>query len=99
MSLEPMGERVLVKILSKEETTKSGIVLAATAELDPTERAEVISIGGGKRGYDGKFIPINLAVGDIVVYVKNTGIEINSEGEKLLLIQEEAVLAKVTEEQ
>ena len=92
-NLQPMADRVLVKPIEKEEKTKSGIYLPDTAKEKPQE-GEVLAVGPGKVSDDGKRIPMDLKVGDRVIYAKYGGTEIKVEGEDLMILRESDILAK-----
>ena len=94
MKLQPLADRVVVKALAHEEKTKSGIVLPDTAKEKPQE-GEVLAIGTGKLGDDGKRIAMEVAVGDRVVYSKYGGTEIKIDGIEYLILKESDILAIV----
>ncbi len=89
--LKPLGDRVLVKPMPKEEMTKGGIVLPDTAKEKPQE-GEVIAVGPGKYE-DGKRVPLDVKVGDIVIYAKYGGTEIKIDGVDYLILRENDILA------
>jgi chaperonin GroES len=91
--LQPLADRVLVKPTEKEEKTKSGIYLPDTAKEKPQE-GEVMAIGPGKMTEDGKRIPMDLKVGDRVIYAKYGGTEIKLDDEELMILRESDILAK-----
>jgi chaperonin GroES len=93
MAIRPLGSRVVIKKLEAEETTKSGIVLPGTAKEKPQE-AKVIAVGPGEI-VDGKEIKMELKVGDIVLYSKYAGNEVKIDGEELIIIKQDDVLAVV----
>lgn len=90
--IKPLADRVVVKALPQEETTKGGIVLPDTAKEKPQE-GEVVAVGPGALGDDGKRIPLEVAVGDKVIYSKYGGTEIKIEGEEYLILRESDILA------
>lgn len=94
MKLQPLADRVVVKALDREEKTKSGIVLPDTAKEKPQE-GEVLAVGSGKIGDDGKRIPLEVKVGDRVVYSKYGGTEVKIDGVEYLILKESDVLAVV----
>ncbi|MBS3938153.1 MAG: co-chaperone GroES [Peptococcaceae bacterium] len=94
MKLQPLADRVVVKALDREEKTKSGIVLPETAKEKPQE-GEVLAVGPGKMGDDGKRIIPEVKVGDKVVYSKYGGTEIKIDGVEYLILKESDVLAIV----
>ena len=91
--LQPLGDRILVKPLAKEEVSRGGIVLPDTVKEKPQE-GEVIAVGSGKRTEKGDVIPMDLKTGDIVLYAKYGGTEIKLEGEEYMILRESDVLAK-----
>ena len=91
--LHPLADRVLVKPIEKEEKTKSGIYLPDTAKEKPQE-GEVLAVGPGKMSDDGKRIPLDVKVGDTVLYAKYGGTEIKLDGEDLIILRESDILAK-----
>ena len=93
--LKPLGSRVVVKALDREEITKSGIVLPDTAKEKPQE-GKVLAVGPGDRHPDtGQRIPVELKVGDRVLFQKYAGTEFKLDDEELLILSEKDVLAKV----
>jgi chaperonin GroES len=95
MNLQPLGDRLIVKVLEEEETTASGIVLPDTAKEKP-QKGRVLAVGTGKVD-DGQRIPLDVSAGDEVVYSKYGGTDIVVDGEDLLVLRESDVLAKVVE--
>ncbi len=91
--LQPLADRVLVKPIEKEEKTKSGIYLPDTAKEKPQE-GEIMAVGPGKLTDDGKRIPMDLKVGDRVIYAKYGGTEIKVDDEDLIILRESDILAK-----
>jgi chaperonin GroES len=91
--LQPLADRVLVKPIEKEEKTKSGIYLPDTAKEKPQE-GEIMAVGPGKMTDDGKRIPMDLKVGDRVIYAKYGGTEIKIDDEELMILRESDILAK-----
>ena len=95
MKLQPLADRIIVRPLEAEEVTKGGIVLPDTAKEKPHE-GEIIAVGKGKVTEDGKLQALEVKVGDRVLYAKYTGTEImTKEGEELLIMREDDVLAIV----
>jgi chaperonin GroES len=91
--LQPLADRVLVKPIEKEEKTKSGIYLPDTAKEKPQE-GEIMAVGPGKMTDDGKRIPMDLKVGDRVIYAKYGGTEIKVDDDELMILRESDILAK-----
>jgi chaperonin GroES len=95
MKLQPLDDRIVVRANEAEETTTSGLVIPDTAKEKP-QQGEVLAVGPGRRAEtSGDLIPIDVAVGDTVVYSKYGGTEITVEGEDLLILTSRDVLAKV----
>ena len=95
MNLKPLGDRLIVKALDEEQTTASGLVLPDTAKEKP-QKGKVLAVGDGRFDDEGeKRIPLDVAVGDEVLYSKYGGTEIKVDGEDLLVLRESDVLAKV----
>jgi chaperonin GroES len=94
VSLKPLGNRVVVEPLEQEEVTAGGIVLPETAKEKP-QKGTVLSIGPGDRDEEGKRIPLDVAVGDTVLFAKYAGTEIKVDGKKLLILRESDLLAIV----
>ena len=91
----PLGERVIIKPIEQEQTTRGGIVLPDTAKEKPQE-GEVIAVGPGRVGDDGKRIPMELSKGDRVVYSKFAGTEYKDGDEEYLILRESDILAKIS---
>jgi len=94
LSLKPLGNRVVVEPLEQEDVTAGGIVLPETAKEKP-QQGLVLSIGPGDRDEDGKRIPMDVTVGDKVLFAKYSGTEIKMDGKKLLILRESDLLAIV----
>ena len=93
MKLVPLGDRVVIKQLEAEETTKSGIVLPGAAKEKPQE-AEIIAVGPGGI-VDGKEVQMQVKVGDRVIYSKYAGTEVKIDGETLMIVKQNDILAIV----
>jgi len=94
MDLQPLGDRLIVEATEEEETTISGIVLPDTAKEKP-QRGRVLAVGPGGRNDKGEIIPMEVAVGDEIVYSKYGGTEIKLGADEVLILRESDVLAKV----
>ena len=95
MSLQPLEDRIIVKPGEAEETTVSGLVIPDTAKEKP-QQGEVLAVGPGRRSDNtGDLIPLDVKVGDTVVYSKYGGTEITIDGEDLLILTSRDVLALV----
>jgi len=91
MKLTPLGDRVVIKALVAEETTKSGIVLPGQAKEKP-QQAEVIAVGPGGV-VDGKEVTMQVKVGDKVIYSKYSGTEVKIDDEDLIIVKQNDILA------
>ena len=96
MSLQPLGDRVVVEPIEQEETTASGIVLPESAKEKP-QRGTVIAVGPGARDEDGDRMDMDVAVGDVVVYAQYAGTTYKIDDTKYLVLSEKDILAKVIE--
>jgi len=94
MKIRPLHDRVIVKRLEEERKTASGIVIPDTAAEKPL-RAEVVSVGPGKRTDDGKLQALDVKKGDKVLIGKYSGTEVKVEGEEYLVMREEDVMAVI----
>jgi chaperonin GroES len=98
MNIQPLGDRIIVKPLAAEEKTKGGIILPDSAKEKPQE-GEVVAVGKGKALENGNIQALELKKGDRVLYGKYSGSEIKTkDGEDLLIMREEDVLAVITVE-
>ena len=93
MNIKPLADRVVIKMLEAEETTKSGIILAGAAKENP-QIAEVIAVGPGGV-VDGKEVKMELAVGDRVIMSKYAGTEVKLDGVEYMILRQSEILAKV----
>jgi len=93
INIQPLADRLVVKPIEREEVTKGGIVLPDTVREKPQE-GEVLAVGPGRLSEDGKRIPMDVKVGDTVLYTKYGGTEIKIEGEELIMLRESDILAK-----
>lgn len=93
-NLKPLGSRVVVEPMEQEEVTAGGIVLPETAKEKP-QKGVILSAGPGDRDEEGKRIPMDVKVGDTVLYAKYGGTEIKIDGKKLLILRESDLLAIV----
>jgi chaperonin GroES len=96
MKLVPLEDRIVVRTAEAEETTVSGLVIPDTAKEKP-QQGEVLAVGPGRRAEtSGELVPLDISVGDTVVYSKYGGTEITIDGEDLLILAGRDVLAKVS---
>ena len=94
MKLRPLHDRVIIKRLDNERKTASGIVLPENAAEKP-DQGEVLAVGDGKIGDDGKGRPLAVKVGDKVLFGKYSGQTVKVDGEELLVMREEDIMAVV----
>jgi len=94
MKIKPLHDRVLVRRLEQEEKTAGGIIIPDTAKEKP-QQGEVLAIGSGARDESGKIVPLDVKVGDIVLFAKWGGTEVKVEGEDLLVMKESDIIAIV----
>lgn len=93
MKLVPLGDRVVLKQLVAEETTKSGIVLPGQTKEKP-QQAEVVAVGPGGN-VDGKEVVMQVATGDQVIYSKYSGTEVELDGEEYIVVRQNDILAVI----
>jgi len=94
LNITPLGDRVVVRPLGREETTKSGIVLPDTAKEKP-QRGTIVAAGPGRRDDDGDRIELDVKVGDQVLFAKYSGTEFKLDDDELLILAEKDILAIV----
>ena len=94
MKIQPLGDRVVVEALQAKEKTKGGIVLPETAKEKPQE-GKIVAVGKGRVNEEGKTVPLEVKVGDKVLYGKYSGTEVNIDENEYLIIKEEEILAIV----
>jgi chaperonin GroES len=91
MKLRPMQDRIIVKRVEEETKTAGGIFIPETAKEKP-QKGEIMAVGNGKKTEDGKVIPLDVKVGDKVLFGKYSGTEIKIEGEEYLIMREDDIL-------
>jgi chaperonin GroES len=91
MAFRPLHDRVLVKRIEAEEKTAGGIIIPDSAQEKPAE-GQVVSVGSGTRGDDGKITPLDVKAGDKVLFGKWSGTEVKLDGEDLLIMKESDIL-------
>lgn len=91
MNIKPLGDRVVIKVMESEEMTKSGIVLPGAAKEKPVQ-GEILAVGSGEL-IEGKRVPLELKIGDKVLYSKYAGTEVKIDGEEYLILRQNDVLA------
>jgi len=94
MKLRPLHDRVIIKRLDNERKTASGIVIPDNAAEKP-DQGEILAVGNGKVGDDGKVRPLGVKVGDKVLFGKYSGQTVKVDGEELLVMREEDIMAVV----
>jgi len=94
MKLRPLHDRVIIKRLEEERKTASGIVIPDTAAEKP-DQGEVLAVGPGKKNEDGKVTPVDVKVGDKILFGKYSGQTVKVQGEELLVIREEDVMGVI----
>ena len=87
MKFRPLHDRVAVKRVEEEEKTKGGIIIPDTAKEKPQE-GQIVAVGPGARGEDGKIQPLDVKVGDRVLFGKWSGTEVKLDGEELMIMKE-----------
>ena len=92
VSIKPLEDRIVIKTVEAEQTTASGLVIPDTAKEKPQE-GEVVAVGPGRVDDNGNRVPIDVAVGDLVIYSKYGGTEVKYGGEELLVLSARDVLA------
>ncbi len=93
MQVNPLSDRVLVKALSEEQATKSGIIIPDTVEKEKPEKGEVVATGPGKLLESGQRAPMTVKPGDKVMFKKYSPDEFTIDGQKLLILEESDILA------
>jgi chaperonin GroES len=91
MKFRPLGDRVLVKRVEEETTTKGGIIIPDTAKEKPQE-GEVLAVGPGGRDEDGDYIAMDVKVGDRILFGKWSGTEVKIDGDDLIIMKESDIL-------
>jgi chaperonin GroES len=94
MPMKPLRDQIVVRRLDEEERTKGGIIIPDTAREKPIE-GRVVAVGSGKIRKDGKKVPMELKVGDRILFAKYAGAEVKIDGEDHLMMKEEDVLAVI----
>ncbi|HHV82392.1 MAG TPA: co-chaperone GroES [Tepidanaerobacter syntrophicus] len=91
MNIKPLGDRIVIKVLKEEERTKGGIVLPDTAKEKP-QKGEVVAVGSGEI-IDGKKVPLEVKVGDKIIFSKYAGTEVKLDDEEYLILRQSDILA------
>jgi len=96
MNIRPFYDRIVVKRIEEKETVQGGIIIPDTAKEKPQE-GEVVAVGKGKRLEDGKLVPLDLKVGDRILFGKYSGSDIKLDGDEYLIMREDEVLGILDE--
>ena len=94
MNIRPLHDRIIVERLEEETTTAAGIIIPDSAKEKPMQ-GDVVAVGKGKKTEDGKVLPLDVKVGDKVLFGKYSGTEIKIEGKEFLMMREDDVLGVV----
>lgn len=95
MNFKPLHDRIAIKPHTEEEKTSGGIIIPDTAKEKPM-RGEVVAVGGGVRDQSGKIVPLEVKVGDVVIYGKWGGTEIKVDGNDLVIMKESDIIGIIT---
>ena len=95
MKIKPLADRVVIKLVEEEETTKGGLILSGSAKEKP-QGGKVVAVGPGRIDDSGNRVPVDVAEGDVVIYSKYGGTEVSYAGEHYLILSARDVLAVVT---
>jgi chaperonin GroES len=96
MAIKPLDDRIVVRSLEAEEKTAGGILLPDTAKEKP-QKAKVLAVGAGRLTDEGKRLPLDVKVGDVVLYGKYSGTDVKWNGEEVKILRESEILAVVEE--
>ncbi|GAB4167797.1 MAG: co-chaperone GroES [Geothermobacteraceae bacterium] len=91
MNIRPLHDRIIVERLEEETTTAAGIIIPDTAKEKP-QQGKVIAVGNGKKTEDGKVLPLDVKVGDKVLFGKYAGTEVKVEGKEYLMMREDDIM-------
>ncbi|HEY5523205.1 MAG: co-chaperone GroES [Desulfuromonadaceae bacterium] len=94
MNLRPLQDRIIVKRVEEETKTAGGLFIPETAKEKP-QRGEIVAVGNGKKTEDGKVLPLDVKVGDLVLFGKYAGTEVKVDGNDYLMMREDDILAVV----
>lgn len=94
MNLRPLQDRIIVKRVEEETMTAGGLFIPETAKEKP-QRGEIVAVGNGKKTEDGKVLPLDVKVGDIVLFGKYAGTEVKVDGNDYLMMREDDILAVI----
>lgn len=93
MNLKPLGNKIILEAASKDEVTQSGIIIPDMVDKEKPEQAKVLAVGPGRIGKDGSRIPVDVQVGDTVLFSKYSPTEIKLEGKEYLVVSDEDIMA------
>ncbi len=99
MNIKPLSDHILIETIAQEEKTKSGILLPETVEKEKPEQGKVVAVGSGKKTSSGNIIPLEVKVGDTVLFTKYSPNEIKINDKEYLIVREEDILAILGEAQ
>jgi chaperonin GroES len=94
MNLRPLQDRIIVKRVEEETKTAGGLFIPETAKEKP-QRGKIVAVGNGKKTEDGKVLPLDVKVGDVVLFGKYAGTEVKVDGDDFLMMREDDILAVV----
>jgi len=94
MNLRPLQDRIIVKRVEEETKTAGGLFIPETAKEKP-QRGKIVAVGNGKKTEDGKVLPLDVKVGDVVLFGKYAGTEIKVDNDDFLMMREDDILAVV----
>lgn len=94
MNLRPLQDRIIVKRMEEEQKTAGGLFIPETAKEKP-QRGEIVAVGNGKKKEDGGIVPLDVKVGDKVLFGKYAGTEVKVDGEDYLMMREDDILAVI----
>lgn len=94
VNVRPLHDRILIRRIEEQETVRGGIIIPDSAKEKPQE-GEVIAVGHGRKTEEGKVVPLDVKVGDRILFGKYSGTEIKIEGEEFLILREEEVLGVI----
>ncbi len=94
MNLRPLQDRIIVKRMEEEQKTAGGLFIPETAKEKP-QRGEIVAVGNGKKTEDGKVLPLDVKVGDKVLFGKYAGTEVKVDGDDYLMMREDDILAVI----
>ena len=97
MKIRPLADRIVVKRIDEQETLRSGIIIPDSAQEKPQE-AEVVAVGPGKRLEDGTRVPVDVKVGDRILFGKYSSSDVKVDGEEYLIMREDEILGVVEQE-